>query len=114
MHGDIKIRKIRSKMLKSFHDFVKLKENQDDYGDNEVLYNVVDIAWQMNRPKLFGILKDIAQEDENSKLNNMLNILQKQMTNDLNKLSSSPAPNKEDNQIAPPVADTNQGIERFQ
>ena len=79
-----------------------------------MLYNVVDIAWQMNRPKLFGILKDIAQEDENSKLNNMLNILQKQMTNDLNKLSSSPAPNKEDNQIAPPVADTNQGIERFQ
>ena len=103
-------------MPKSFHDFVKLKENDDDYGDNEVLYNAIDLAWKMNRPKLFAILKDIAQEDENPRLNNMLNILQKQITNDLNKFTSFPDynNNKDNNKLMPPLADTNQGTERFE
>ena len=109
MHEDAKI---GSKMFKSFNDFVKLKENGDDFGDNEILYNVVDIAWKMNRPKLFAILKDIAQEDENSKLNDLINILQKQMTNDLNRLNSPPQNNNKD-EINPPIADTMYSPERY-
>lgn len=101
-------------MLKSFVDFIKLKENGDDYNDNEALYNAVDIAWKMNRPKLFAILKDIAQEDENSRLNDLINILQKQITGDLNKTTTSAPTNNKRDELMPPVADTGQGLDRFE
>ena len=99
-------------MLKSFKTFLKIKEDIDESEDNGALHDAVDIAWKMNKPKLLAILRDIAQEDENPKLNNLINVLNKQNTNDLNRSISPPQDNKRD-ELLPARADTGQGLEKY-
>lgn len=108
--------------MKTFKQYVVLRETEEidsdsDSSTNDSLHRAVDLAWKANRIKLMSTFRAIADQEDGSELRGILDELEKQGVSQMNQKRVSDEPqrhNKKDNEVMPPIADQNPGLDDFE